>query len=120
MRTNDFIGVILSKILNIVGIMLGILFTPFQYFYCKLQFGYGNFIGLMVISLFIFTFFWFGLLRTNNPVTRYNIFSINKRYKTKMEKSLNDDPSQIYRLDKPTDEEIIQKNREDKLKQLGL
>ena len=120
MKKVDFISVILAKILNVVGIALGLSFTPIQYFYCNLQFGYGNFIALIIISIFIILFFWFGLLRTNNTVDRFNIFSINRRYKTKMEKSLNDDPSQIYRLDKPSEEEIKQKNREKKLKELGI
>jgi len=116
----QLVGVILNKVLNILGIILGIAFTPIQYFICGLKFEYSNFIVLIILSFFIVSFFWLGLLKTNNPITRYNPFTINKKFKNTMEYSMEEKPGQLFEFDEPSDEEIKQKNRDKKLKELGI
>jgi len=98
---------ILTKIINILIIAMGIGFTPFQYYYIHLQISYGNLIVLLLLSVFIFLIGWFGLLRTNNPARRYNPFTINKRWHN-YGKSIDEDPSQVFRLDELTETEIAE------------
>lgn len=63
---------------------MGLLFTPFQYVNV-LEFTYGNLIVLLIMSIPIILFGWMEFIKTNNPITRYNPFSLNPNWKSKME-----------------------------------
>lgn len=54
-----------------------------------------------------------GLLKTNNPITRYNPLSINKKWKNPWEIELNQNPLQIFKLDKPDKDEVRNRKIED-------
>jgi hypothetical protein len=65
-----------------------------------------------------FSFGWFQLLKTNNPLSRYNPLSLHPRWKTRMDYSMEEKPGQLYQLDNPTEEELLQLSRDKKLNQL--
>lgn len=102
---SDKFGCIFTKITSIVIILMSLAFTPFQ-LYIGAQKTPLTIILLIIMSSAIFTIGWFGLLKTNNPITRYNPFSINKKWKNQMAQSMNENPSQLFDLDRPDTDEI--------------
>jgi len=92
---------------------MSIIFTPFQ-IYNGVKPTFGAIIILLLISfIFIFPIGWIGLLKTNNPITRYNPFSLNPKFKNKMDHSISDDPSGFFTLDEADELEIkkIKRNK---------
>lgn len=106
---------ILSKIINIIIIISSILFTPLQ-FYNGVDVTIFNVITLIIISSFVFTVGWTGLLQTNDPINRYNPFTINKKWKDKMDLSISENPMQIFELDDPEKDDLRNKKIEKLLK----
>jgi len=97
---------------------MSIAFTPFELFYLKVPISLLSIIGLLFISLIVFLVGWVGLLKTNNPLTRYNLFSMNPHFKNKMEHSISEDPSSFFRIDEATDNEKKQFNRDKKINKI--
>lgn len=106
---------VLSKIINIIIIISSIVFTPLQ-FYNGVDVTVFNVISLIVISSVVFTFGWMGLLQTNDPLNRYNPFTINKKWKDKMDSSISENPMQIFELDEPGKDDLRNKKIEKLLK----
>lgn len=73
--------------------------------------------GLLFMSPFQFIA-WMFLLKTNNPITRYNPFSLNPKWTGEMKGSLDENPGQILEMDTLDDNEIKMINRNKKLNQL--
>ena len=57
---------------------------------------------LVFFSGLFFLIGWFGLLKTNNPLTRYNPFSINRQWKGNTDKEAY---LEMFHQDKPTSED---------------
>ncbi len=112
------INCIIVKILNIGIILMSVIYTPFQFYYCGMEFRWSSLIVLVLLSIFFFSLGWFGLLKTNNPLSRYNPFTFNPRWKSKMDYSMDENPGQLYQLDDPTPDEILREKRNKKLNQL--
>lgn len=106
---------ILSKIINITIIISSIALTPIE-FYNGLDVTIFNVISLIIISSIVFTFGWMGLLQTNDPMNRYNPFTINKKWKDKMNSSISENPMQIFKLDEPGKDDLRNKKIENLLK----
>lgn len=71
-----------------------------------------------LISSFFFLIGWMFLLKTNNPISRYNPFSINPKWDGEMKGSLEDNPGQMFEMDTPDENEVKRVNRNKKLDQL--
>jgi len=99
---------ILSKIINIVIIISAIALTPSQ-IYLGVEINIFNIVSLIILSLMMGTIGVMGLLRTNDPLTRYNPLSINKKWRNKMNQSVSENPLQIFKLDEPDKDEIRDK-----------
>jgi hypothetical protein len=61
---------------------------------------------------------WMFLLKTNNPITRYNPFSVNPKWDGKMKGSLEENPGQMFEMDAPDENELKRVNRNKRLDQL--
>lgn len=76
-----------------------------------------------MICLFFMSFVYlifgvFSLLKTNDPAKRWNILTFNPRWSGKMKSSFSDDPSQLFNLDKISDEELLKINRDKLIKDI--
>jgi hypothetical protein len=108
--------IVLTKIIGVIGLIASISMTPFYIIMCNLSLGY-SFIFLLMSACF-FTIFWFLLIRTNHPNTRYNLFTINSNWKSRMDYSLSERPAQLFTLD-PKDPDIEKmKSRNRKIKSI--
>jgi hypothetical protein len=111
--------IIAVKIVNCLIILSAISFTPYQWLNIPEQSKtLLVFLVLLFISSVIFFIGYFGLIKTNNPLTRWNIFSINKSWKDTMQSSYSDNPSQLFDLDSPTDEDINEKKKIDRQRKI--
>lgn len=106
------------KIVSIVILFAAILFTPFQYYICGLTFSLINLSAFVFVSSVLFLFGFMSLLKTNNPATRFNPFTLNPNYKSEMKYTMNESPGQIFELDSPDENEVKRRNREKKINQL--
>ncbi len=84
MKLIDKIHCIVCKFLTTGVIAMGILFTPFQYYYNELVFSFGSVIAMMIVSGFIMWMGFRGLIDTNNPKTKWNPFTFNQRWTAKV------------------------------------
>jgi hypothetical protein len=111
--------IIAVKIVNCLIILAAIGFTPYQWLNIPEQSKtLLAFLVLLFISSVIFLIGYFSLIKTNNPLTRWNIFSINKSWKDTMQSSYSDNPSQIFDLDLPTDDDINEKKKIDRQRKI--
>ncbi len=110
------ISCILTKIINIIIVISSILFAPYHLLYNGVESNLLNIISLLFLSSILFIVGWVGLLRTNDPVNRYNPFTINRKWKNKMEYSMYEKPSQIFELDHPEKSDIRNKKIDTLLK----
>ena len=106
------------KILNILFILISLVFTPFLFYYCGAKFTFLNISVLISISLIIFWLGWKGLLTTNHPLNKFNLFTLNPKYKGTREKSFDEDPSGFFKVDELNESEVIAYNRDKKLNKL--
>jgi len=127
MTKSDFFFCIITKLMSVVIMAMGIAYTPYciwlfcyraMYFRYVPSIDFSSLLVMIIISISIFGFGFLTILKTNNPLTRYNIFTINRKWKNKMEKSIDQDPGQIYKFDRPDKQEVIQRDRENRLKKL--
>lgn len=110
--------IILTKITGIFGVLISLGLTPFYFILFDLSFLY--ILGFLFMSSIFTIVFWFLLIKTNHPNTRYNLFSINPNWKSKMDHSLSENPAQLFELD-PKDPNLEKKRiREDKIKSIGI
>lgn len=70
------------------------------------MFGIATFIGICL------------LLKTNNPLKRWNVFTINPKWSGKLTQSVSENPSQLFKFDKPSKEELIKHNRDKNIDKL--
>ncbi len=117
MTIKNKISCIVSKILGICIILSSILFTPFH-FYNGVEFTFINLLILILISSAFFFIGFFQILKTNDPITRYNLFTINKYWESTMKSSVSEDPSVFFSLDDPSKNDIVKSNRNKKIKEL--
>lgn len=102
------VSCILSKIINICIIISAIALTPSQ-IYLGVEIDVFNIVSLVILSFIMGTIGVMGLLQTNDPLTRYNPFSINKKWRNKMNQSVSENPLQIFKLDEPDKDEVRDK-----------
>ena len=91
---------------------MAFVFTPWQIYLLhlnKVSVGFWSVSVLIFMSVVIFTLGFFELIKTNNPITRYNPLSFNPNWKNKMDKSMDEDPFQLFRLDNASKEDIRDK-----------
>jgi hypothetical protein len=103
--------------ISILLILGAFCFTPWQIYVLhlnKISVGFSSVSILIFMSFTFFIFGFFELIKTNHPNTRYNPFSFNPNWKNKMEKSMDEDPSQLFRLEKP-DKNFIRDKKIDKI-----
>ena len=112
----DKILCVITKIIDILIILLSFLLIPFELYLKHQQYILSDILLMLFISVIFFIFGWMQLLKTNNPTTRYNPFSLNPKFNNKMVKSMNEDPSQLFKLDNPIQPDI----RNKKIKQIWL
>lgn len=107
---NDRTGCILMKFIGLITVVTGILFTPFQVLYCfpvnNTKLDWINISSILFISVVIIIFGLIEIIKTNNPVSRFNPFTINPKWRNKMDKSVSEDPSQLFNFDSPTKEDL--------------
>lgn len=106
-------GCMCAKFIGIMTVILGILFVPYELHFFK----EGSLIGAIFMGLVITTFGFISLLKTNNPLTRYNPFSLNPKWKNKMD-PINENPRELFRLDKPDEGEVKRISRDVKINKL--
>ena len=106
------------KVLNILMILISFVFTTFQFYYCDDKFTLLNVSVLIFFSLVIFWIGWKGLLTTNHPLNKYNLFTLNPKYKGTREKSFDEDPVNFFKMDELSEKETITYNRDKKLNKL--
>lgn len=68
------------KVITIIGILIGLLFTPFQYYLYNIEFEFKTLLPLLFISFILEYIMIIQLIHTNDPNTKYNIFSINTNW----------------------------------------
>jgi hypothetical protein len=92
---------------------------PFYIFFTNWEWRllWGEFF-ILLISYSLIKISYQILLSTNNPADRKNIFSINRRYSSKMNGSINDNGLNAITLLEPTNEEILHINKNKRLKKL--
>jgi Na+/melibiose symporter-like transporter len=101
---NDKIEIIFCKIVFGFGILASVAFAPFVWI--TLPDESKNkiaLIALVIMSVFFFIAFWFALLKTNNPLTRYDPFSYNSNWKKSMHQNRNYFSDTIFNVDEPSD-----------------
>jgi len=108
------ISCIFTKIINILGIVISILILPYL-ISIGIDLTFVNVLFGLLLSISYFIFSLFGVLKTNDPDRRFNIFTLNKNWKSKMEKSFSENPSQISDLDEKSDSEIKRLKRNNKI-----
>lgn len=96
---------ILSKIINMGIIISAIALTPSQ-IYLGVAIDVFNIVSLIILSFIVGAIGVMGLLQTNDPLTRYNPFSFNKKWRNKMNQSVSENPLQIFKLDEPSKDEV--------------
>jgi hypothetical protein len=74
-------------------------------------------LSMLFMSIFFITS-WMFLLKTNNPITRYNPFSLNPKWTGKMEHSMDESPGQMFDLDSPDINEVKRTRREKKINEI--
>jgi hypothetical protein len=109
---------IFTKIVSVV-LMLVASALPFYIFFINWDWRllWGEFF-ILLISYSLIKISYQILLSTNNPADRKNIFSINRRYSSKMNGSINDNGLNAITLLEPTNEEILHINKNKRLKKL--
>ena len=110
------INCIICKIISIIGVFASIAFTPFQFIYCGLEFNYVNLIVMIIVSCIFFLPTFLMLIKTNNPISRYNIFTVNPKWTGKMKGSMQENPSQLFEFDEPDKSDIRNKKINEILK----
>lgn len=110
MTKYDKFSCITCKIMAVMIILISIGFTP-SYYYIGLLHSIGQLLASLLVSAAFFAVGWPFLLKTNNPLTRYNIFTINLKWKSKMEYSMEEKPGQLYEFDKPDESDVRQRKR---------
>jgi len=98
-----------------------ILLTPYNLLYTPIKTNF--WVAAMVlgfISLIFFVVGWFQLIKTNNPLKRYNPFTINRQWEATAK---NDSPAFLntFKYDEPTNEDIQEqkmKERNNKIKKI--
>lgn len=103
---NPKLNCILTKILSIIGVLFSIAYTPFNILYCNMPFTTMSITSSLFISSIFGIIFYILLLKTNNPISRHNPFTINHRWTNSMEKSFDEDPNAFFKLDDPTKKDI--------------
>lgn len=76
------------------------------------------FIILSLVSFGLILVSYRVLLSTNNPADRYNFFSINKRYESRMKGSINDMGMSGIVLQQPTNKELSEHRKKIRKKKL--
>lgn len=71
---------IIMKIITIIGIIVGVGLTPFHYYHYNFKDNNIGILFLIIVSILITTMMVKALLNTNDPKTKYNIFSFNKNW----------------------------------------
>jgi hypothetical protein len=105
-------------------VILSISFIPLNiYWYSKdpnlgFDINVGSIIGGILFMIPCFMIGWMFLLKTNNPITRYNPFSFNPKWESKMRGSLEENPGQMFEMDAPDENEVKRVIRNKKLDQL--
>jgi hypothetical protein len=118
-QLQQVVGCIFIKICGIAIILMSIAFTPLQYsnLYVRNN-GHpttGTIVGCIIFFLIVFPIGWYTLLRTNNPITRFNIFTLNPKWKNTMKYSMEERPIQLFELDSPDENELKKFNRDKKI-----
>lgn len=118
------IEMIFLKICLISTVILSISYIPINvYWHSKnpnlgFELSVSTIIGSILFMIPFFMIGWMFLLKTNNPITRYNPFSFNPKWESKMKGSLEENPGQMFDLDAPDESELKRVNRNKKLDQL--
>ena len=121
MRNWNLIEIIAAKIIAISTMVGAILLTPYSLLYTPIKTSFWvAAIILGFISLIFFVVGWFQLIKTNNPLKRYNPLTINRQWEST---AANDSPAflNIFKYDKPTNEDIQEqkmKERDNKIKKI--
>lgn len=103
---------IFVKICCMCILLLSIVYIPMNVYWHSQNPGLGFELNIktiilsMVIVSSFFIIGWMFLLKTNNPLTRYNPFSLNPKWDGKMNGSMEENPGQIFELDSPDENEI--------------
>lgn len=103
---NRKLSCIFSKILATIGVLFSIAYTPFNILYCNMSFSVMSIILSLFISSIFGIIFYIMLLKSNNPISRHNPFSINPKWTNSMDKSFDEDPHAFFKLDDPTKKDI--------------
>ncbi len=112
MTTSNRLECIAVKAVSLAIMAAAVAFTPIQLSQGARPTPF-NLASLVLFSLMFMWVGWMGLLRTNNPATRYNPFSINARWRSTLDGPVMDQP-----LDEPTAEDFSELRRRRRSRQL--
>jgi hypothetical protein len=112
MTTSDRLECIAAKAVNLAIMAAAVAQTPLHLYQGAKPTPF-NLATLVLLSLMFMWVGWVGLLRTNNPATRYNPLSINARWRSALDGPVMDQP-----LDEPTSEDLSELKRRWRLRKL--
>lgn len=98
--------------------LFSLAFTFSQFIYCKMPFNIASLIVCILISIVFFSIGFLELIKTNHPLYRLNPFKVNSNYKARMEKTIDEDPGQLLRFDRPTESQVITNSRKKKFNKI--